>query len=343
MSKKSTMLLSLILFIFCIQVKSSIVSTEITSMSNKPLENVHGLVLMTDGAEHSEYTYPIEFLTEFGCKISIVAPENSVTTSNGVVLETDFLIDDMNNVSEYDFFFVPGGSSAGKLLDIPESIDLTVEVFESGLIMVAICAGPIVFVAADIISGYNISGNAVISADVVNAGGNFVPDEIVIDGPFVTADFPFMYTLAQQGILKALGFYETEPPEIIKYTIGSVATGETESITIIVELRDEFATKKVTAKISLVLDNQSQYEYTKVELYKNNPIFSTIIDEVPVGNYSLKIIAEDVLGNIGIYELEESICINSVLSLATTHQFLLLCTSILMLIFIVKAKRRKVN
>jgi len=341
MNRKSIVLISFILFASFFHVGKSVAFMGINSEDNKPLENVHGLVLMTDGAEHSEYTYPVEFLTEFGCKISIVAPENSVTTSNGVVLDTDFLINDMNNVSEYDFFFVPGGSSAGKLLDIPESLDLTLEAFESGLVMVAICAGPIVFVEANIISGYNISGNAAISAEIINAGGNFIPDEIVVDGPFVTSDFPFMYTLAQQGILKALGYFETDPPEIVDYTINSLATGETESITILVEMSDEFATKTVLAQVLLVLENQSLVEYTQIQLYKNNVIFSSILDEVPVGAYRLKIIAEDVLGNIGIYELEESININSVNSLAITHQLLLLSTSIFVLVSIVKIRRKQ--
>ena len=312
---------------------------QVVAETNQPLANVHGLVLMTDGAEHSEYTYPTEFLEEFGCNIAVVAPKNSVTTSNNLVVEADFLIEEMNNVSDYDFLFVPGGASAGRLVEIPECLALVVEAFNSGLVMAAICAGPIVFVDAGIVSGYNISGNAAIATEVTAAGGNFIPDIIAIDRQFVTSDFPFMYTLAQQGILKALGLYETNPPEIITSTVNTLATGETESFSIILEMEDEYDIHSVKIEIMTNYENNTQSRYAYLQLYRSENLFTLVVDQLPIGNYSLIIIAEDVLGNVGTYALEGELIIRSV-GLQYFSNIILIVSTSTFLVLLTRRKRR---
>ena len=343
MKSKKTVLILLVIFTSCISISFTDTSakTEITSEKNQ-LEDVNGLVLMADAAMHKEYAYPVEFLTEYGCNIDVIAPKSSVTTSNGVVVEADFLISEMNNLSDYDFLFVPGGTSAGILVDdVPASLVLVAEAFESGLVMVAICAGPIVFVAADIVSGYNLSGNEAVGPDIENAGGKFIPDIICIDGPFVTADWPFMYTLAQQGILKALGLFESDPPVIVDYTIDTLATGDTESLSIVIEMADEYDIQYVDAKILLNTGKSTQSVYMDVRLYRNENIFTMILDQLPIGNYSISITVEDVLGNIANYELDDYIIIRSVRGLSIDNTAVLFCSSILVIIYFIKIRRKK--
>jgi protease I len=247
-------------------------------------------------------------MTEYGTEIDIVGPTATVEGEHGYSVDTDFLIEDMTNVSDYDYMYVPGGYSPENLMLIPEALSLVVEAYNEGLVMAAICAGPILFAAADIISGRNISGNIAIESDVISAGANFIyAGTIVIDGPFVTADYARMYDFAQRGILKALGLFESDPPELVDYLVNPVWVDPYGSVSIVVEVNDYFNTKTVIALLYRFIDEPPGVRiFRRVQLSRNanNTIYSNVVDGLPVGNFSLWFEVEDVLGNNYIYEYE---------------------------------------
>ena len=210
---------------------------------------------------------------------------------------------DITNVSDYDFVFIPGGGSPANLIEIPAALGLVVDAYNAGLVLAGICHGPWVFAAADIIAGRNISGNSAIQSYIVSAGANFIPDGIVIDGPFVTADVGYMYDFAQQGILKGLGLFESDPPVIHKYTIIVDSSEVIGSISITVEVSDAFDTKNVIAQLYKFNTESQEYVLSRqaqLSRNENNTIYSNTIESLVPGNYSLNMKVEDVLGNIGI-------------------------------------------
>jgi protease I len=273
--------------------------------ATKPLDGIHGIILLAEAYDSGEMTTIRDFLIQYGTEIDIVGPTTTVYGEYGSSVDTDFLIGDLTNISDYDFVFVPGGGSPANLIEIPAALALVVDAYNAGLVLAAICHGPWVFAEADIIAGRNISGNIGIQTYIINANANFIPDGIVIDGPFVTADVTYMHDFAQQGILKGLGLFESDPPEIHKLTLDVDSTEEIGSISIIVEVSDAFDTKVVIAQLyKFNIDTQEYVLSRQAQLSRNenNTIYSNIIEALLPGNYSLDIKVEDVLGNIGIYE-----------------------------------------
>ncbi len=301
MAKKELKITLVVLFLF-LQLIISFTYHSKSITAAKPLENVQGIFLVADFSDYREFQIPKEILEDLGCKITVVGPNYTVISGGGPDIEVDILIDDINNLSRYEFLYTPGGGGVATIIDYhPEALELVVEAYNYGLVMAAICAGPVVFAYADIISGRNISGNIGIRTEILQAGANFIPDEIVIDDPFVTCDVVFVYTIAQQGIVKALGLFETDPPILHSYNSKIVQTGSNNSLYIIVNASDYFGVASVIVEFNKYNSKLSQYESAfEFDLTENQEdnTFSGAIYQIPDGNYSVSIIAEDILGNI---------------------------------------------
>ncbi len=300
MVKKELKVTLIVLFLFLQLIISFTYHTKSATVS-KPLDNVQGIFLVADYSDYREFQIPKEILEDLGCKITVVGPNYTVISGGGPMIEVDILINNINNVSRYEFLYTPGGVGVGNVIDNPDALELVVEAYNSGLIMAAICAGPVVFAFADIISGRNISGNIGVRTEIMQAGANFIPDEIVIDDPFVTCDVVFVYTIAQQGIVKALGLFETDPPILHSYNIEVVQSGSNNSLYIIVNASDYFGVASVKIELDKYNSKLSQYESAfKFELTENleDNTFRGSIHQIPDGNYSIIIIVEDILGNI---------------------------------------------
>ena len=296
---RSIILFSIVMILFIIFIKPNPIS------ATEPLDGVHGLTLIAEDFDPGEYDTINDFMTEYGAEIDIVGPTATVEGEHGYSVDTDFLIEDMTNVSDYDYLYVPGGYSPENLMLIPAAIDLVIEAYNEGLVMAAICAGPILFAAADIISGRNISGNIAIESDVLSAGANFIYTGIVIDDPFVTADYARMFDFAQRGILKVLGLFESNPPEILDCSIEFTSSDVYASGSVTVEVSDHFDTKKVVAQFYRYnTETQEYYLARQLGLSRNeeNTIYSNSIEGLLLGNYSLWLEVEDILGNNGVYE-----------------------------------------
>ncbi len=298
--RKKQFSLFFILGLFCILFLKS---CSVTATSQ--LDGVSGIILIAQGFDSSELTAVENFMVQYGADIDIVGPTATVSSSLGAIVDTDFLIDGFTNFSDYDFLYIPGGNSPETLVGMPNALTFVVNAYNEGLIMAAMCYGPWVFAAADIISGRNISGNIGIESHITSAGANYIPTGIVFDGPFVTADVPYFDVFPQQGVLKAIGYFEFDPPELINCTVELLAIGEYGSVSIIVEVTDYFDPAKVYAHLYKFDMEQQEYIFSqKVILYGNseNTIYSKTAALIGYGNYSLWIEVEDVLGNNAIYE-----------------------------------------
>ncbi|MCK5159834.1 MAG: DJ-1/PfpI family protein, partial [Candidatus Heimdallarchaeota archaeon] len=217
-----------------------------------------------------------------------------------------------------------------------------VDAYNAGLVLAAICHGPWVLAEAGIISGRNISGNIGIQIYIVDAGANYISDGIVIDGPFVTADVDYMYDFAQQGILKGLGLFESNPPEIHSCTVDIIATGIIGSVSITVGVSDSFDTQTVIAKLfRFDTDDQEYILSRQVQLSRNeeNTIYSNIIELFSYGNYTLWLEVEDVLGNGGVYEDAAKFILGDTNS-AGVSQFCLLCITVISLLALIPFSKK---
>ena len=270
-----------------------------------PLDGVHGIILIANGFDNSELEAVENFMEQYGADIDIVGPTATVTSSLGAIVDTDFLIDGFTNFSDYNFLYIPGGNSPETLVGMPNALTFVVNAYNEGLIMAAMCYGPWVLAAADIISGRNISGNIGIESHITGAGANYIPTGIVFDGPFVTADVPYFDVFPQQGVIKAIGYFEFDPPELLNCTVELLTIGEYGSASITVEVTDYFDPAIVNAHLYKFDVELQEYIFSqKVVLHSNpeNTIYSKTAALKGYDNYSLWIEVEDVLGNNAVYE-----------------------------------------
>jgi len=108
------------------------------------------------------------------------------------------------SAEDYDALVLPGGVGNPDTLRTDENaVRFVREFFDAGKPVAAICHAPWVLVEADVARGRKLTSFWSIKTDVKNAGGNWVDEEVVLDGNLVTSRSPkdipaFNKTLLEQ-------------------------------------------------------------------------------------------------------------------------------------------------
>lgn len=151
--------------------------------------------VVTDGFEQVELTSPKEALEREGAICEIVAPNEGKVKGWKHVDWGDELHVDVPLVhadaGDYDALVLPGGvMSPDKLRIIPEMRKLVRTFFEAGKPIAAICHGPWSLIDAGIIDGRRLTSWPSLEADLINAGADWVDEEVVVDDGLVTSRSP---------------------------------------------------------------------------------------------------------------------------------------------------------
>lgn len=161
----------------------------------KKLTDVKIAILVADGFEQVELTEPKKALENAGAKVEIVSPnENKVKawdkTDWGIEIEVDKHLDKAS-ADDYHGLVLPGGQiNPDKLRTIDKAVAFTRSFFEKGKPVAAICHGPWVLIEADVVAGRNMTSYHSIKTDLINAGANWLDQEVVIDGGLITSRNP---------------------------------------------------------------------------------------------------------------------------------------------------------
>ena len=95
------------------------------------------------------------------------------------------------NADDYDALVLPGGVANPDILrTVPEAVSFTRAFFEAGKPVAAICHGPWTLVEADVVSGRTLTSWPSLRTDIVNAGGEWVDEEVHVDAGLVTSRKP---------------------------------------------------------------------------------------------------------------------------------------------------------
>lgn len=99
---------------------------------------------------------------------------------------------------------VPGGWAPDRLRRDPAVLELVRGVAENGGMVATICHGPSVLISAGILGGKKMTAFEAIRDDVVNAGAQFVDEEVVVDGNLVTSRMPSDLPAFARAMLEVL-------------------------------------------------------------------------------------------------------------------------------------------
>ncbi len=147
--------------------------------------------LATDGFEDSELTSPWNAVVEAGGEAKMVSPTASaITGKNGHEQKVDYDVNDAA-VGGFDALVLPGGVvNADQLRMDQPSQQFAKSFFEQHKPVGVICHGAWLLVEADVVDGRTITSYPSLRTDLVNAGANWVDEEVVVDQGLVSSRRP---------------------------------------------------------------------------------------------------------------------------------------------------------
>lgn len=159
------------------------------------LSNRNIAVLSESGFEEVELTEPVKRLKEEGATVHVISSKSGkIKAWNqdhwSIEVDVDKTITEAN-ADDYNGLLLPGGVINPDQLRVNEdAISFVKAFFEAGKPVAAICHGPQTLINADVVKGRKLTSVKNISQDLINAGANWLDEEVVVDKGLVTSRTP---------------------------------------------------------------------------------------------------------------------------------------------------------
>jgi protease I len=159
------------------------------------LNNRKIAILAENGFEESELFSPKKALEQAGATVHVISPQKEkIRAMKDHQWSAECTVDrDIADVhaDEYDGLMLPGGVfNPDKLRTNSNAISFIQEFFRSGKPVAAICHGPQTLISAQVVNGRKMTSYPSIKQDMINAGVNWVDEEVVVDQGLVTSRSP---------------------------------------------------------------------------------------------------------------------------------------------------------
>ena len=151
-------------------------------------------ILVTDGFEQIELTGPKDALEQQGYQTAIISNKPSVQGFHHHDRGNEFRADlgfDRADAKDFDAVLLPGGVINGdQLRVIPEAQRFVRDMDDDGKPVFVICHGGWLLVSAGLVDGRTMTSWPTLRDDILNAGGDWVDSEAVVDGNWVSSRKP---------------------------------------------------------------------------------------------------------------------------------------------------------
>ena len=152
-------------------------------------------ILAADMFEQVELVEPRKALEEAGAQTELISiHDGEIQGFNHFdpadKLKVERTVEEIS-VEDYDGLLVPGGvGNPDQLRGDENAVAFVRDFAASGKPMGVICHGPWVLVEAGVVRGRTLTSWPTLRTDIVNAGGNWVDEEVVVDEGIVTSRKP---------------------------------------------------------------------------------------------------------------------------------------------------------
>lgn len=155
------------------------------------LENRRVAVLAENMYQEMELWYPVYRFREAGASVTIVGSGTSKTFTSkaGYPVQVDADIAAVR-AADFDAVIIPGGYAPDYMRRTPAMVDFVRESYQQGKVVAAICHAGWMLCSAGIVRGKRATSFASIKDDMINAGANWVDQEVVRDGNLITSRQP---------------------------------------------------------------------------------------------------------------------------------------------------------
>lgn len=152
-------------------------------------------IVATNGFEESELKSPKEAMEKEGFTVDIVSEKSgTIKAWADGNWSNEYKVDktiDSVSADQYNALVLPGGVINPDKLRRNEDVLMFVrDFFKQKKPVAAICHAPWTLISADVVKGRKMTSFKSIKDDLVNAGANWVDEEVVVDEGFVTSRNP---------------------------------------------------------------------------------------------------------------------------------------------------------
>lgn len=160
------------------------------------------LLIAGPAYEDRELFYPYYRCLEAGADVKVAGiGEKQYTGKYGVPIEVDGSAEEFAR-QKWDAVIVPGGWAPDKIRANEAALEIIRNTIKQGGVVASICHGPWVLASADVIKGKKVTSYKNIRHDLINAGANWVDQEVVIDGNIVTSRTPADLPAFMKAVIK---------------------------------------------------------------------------------------------------------------------------------------------
>jgi protease I len=152
-------------------------------------------ILATDGFEQAELEEPKKALEAAGARAEVVSPaEKQIKGWNHTDWGTPVAVDvalDRADPESYDALLLPGGViNPDKLRMLPKAVAFVRSFLDAKKPIAAICHGPWTLIDAGGVRGRRLTSWPSLRSDLINAGAEWLDQEVVVDKGIVTSRKP---------------------------------------------------------------------------------------------------------------------------------------------------------
>ncbi|MFD2044653.1 type 1 glutamine amidotransferase domain-containing protein [Ornithinibacillus salinisoli] len=148
--------------------------------------------LLASGFEDSEMKNPYEAIKAAGHETVVLGNEKGVVCEGKkktVTYKTEEKAEDVDP-NEFDAVIIPGGGAPEILRVNQGTVDFVKGLNKKSKVIAGICHGPQVMISADILRGKELTCYIGIRDDVINSGGIFRDEEVVVNKNIITSRTP---------------------------------------------------------------------------------------------------------------------------------------------------------
>lgn len=166
-------------------------------------------VLVANGFEQVELEKPKQALEEAGAEVFIISPEKEqVQGVHHMEKGDEFKVDvslENANANDYTALLLPGGVfNPDELRNNKKAIEFIKEFKTQNKPIAAICHGPWLLINSDIAKGHKLTSWPSIKVDLINAGANWVDEQVVRDDKLITSRKPDDIPYFNQEMIKVM-------------------------------------------------------------------------------------------------------------------------------------------
>ena len=163
-------------------------------------------LFIENGSEELELIAPLDVMRRANLEVDVISANNEdfITSAHNVKIMADKKIEEINNILDYDAIVIPGGMPGSTLLrDNKKIIEFYQKMYNSGKLVAAICAAPIVLSAAGITNDKEVTSYPGFDKEInyKNYNSN---KAVVIDKNVITAQGPAVAILFGYEIVNYL-------------------------------------------------------------------------------------------------------------------------------------------